>query len=55
MLQIEEQDMDKLPPDKNRGQCMQYQKKRTKYDNWVTALESRVRWNVPLVRDMFLY
>lgn len=54
MPQIEEQDMDKLPPSRNRRQCMWYHKKRTRqYDGWVTALEIRVIWNVNWV--VFFY
>lgn len=53
MLQIEEKDMDKLPPARNRRQCMRYKKRTRKYDGWITALEIRVRWNVNWV--MFFY
>lgn len=47
MLQIEEQDMIKLPSVRNGKQCMWYHKKRTrKYDVWATDLEIKVRLNI---------
>lgn len=46
MLQIEEQDMNKLLFVRNKEQCVWHDKKRTrKYDDWATALEIKVRLN----------
>lgn len=54
MLQIEEQDMNKLLFVRNKEQRVWYHRKRIrKYDGWATASEIKVRLNTNSV--MFFY